>query len=121
MPAPAPAAGAGYNEYPHQDAAYVIFTSESEDKGSLRRRFAEVNAIVPPVPQYMLWAEKDVAFGLRDHPPLMPNPGTYSLVVDSTLISECFSCRFSRVLIDGGSNINILYRDTLAKLGIRES
>ena len=51
----------------------------------------------------------------------MSNPGTYSLVVDSTLISECFSYRFSRVLIDGGSNINILYRDTLAKLGIRES
>ena len=69
----------------------------------------------------MHWAEKDVAFGLRDHPPLMPNPGTYSLVVDSTLISESFSCRFSRVLVDGGSNINILYRDTVAKLGIRES
>ena len=29
--------------------------------------------------------------------------------------------RFSRVLIDGGSSINILYRDTARKLGIQES
>ena len=29
--------------------------------------------------------------------------------------------RFSRVLIDGGSSINILYRDTARKLGIQEA
>jgi hypothetical protein len=28
---------------------------------------------------------------------------------------------FSQVLIDGGSSINILYRDTMLKLGIKES
>jgi hypothetical protein len=27
-------------------------------------------------------------------------------------------CRFSRVLIDGGSSINLLYRSSLEKLGI---
>ena len=27
-------------------------------------------------------------------------------------------CKFSRVLIDGGSSINILYRDTMTKLGL---
>ncbi|KAK1626145.1 hypothetical protein QYE76_000460 [Lolium multiflorum] len=31
------------------------------------------------------------------------------------------SVRFSRVLIDGGSSINILYRDTARKLGIQEA
>src|SRR4051812_2724090 len=31
-----------------------------------------------------------------------------------------FSCKFSRVLIDGGSTINILYRDTMVKLGLTE-
>ena len=28
--------------------------------------------------------------------------------------------RFSRVLINGGSNINILYKDTMEKLGIKQ-
>src|SRR3954467_13048723 len=32
------------NQYPRQDAAYMIFTSESQDKGSRRARAQEVNA-----------------------------------------------------------------------------
>jgi hypothetical protein len=50
----------------------------------------------------------------------MPSPGAYAMVLDSTFSTERRACRFSRVLIDGGSSINILYRDTMEKLGIRE-
>src|SRR4051812_32768019 len=50
----------------------------------------------------------------------MPNPGTYPLVVDALFASTKFSRLFSRVLMDGGSTINILYRDTLVKLGLTE-
>ena len=48
----------------------------------------------------------------------MPNPGGYALVLEPMLISPKRACTFSRVLIDGGSSINILYRDTLEKLGV---
>ena len=41
------------NQFPRQDAAYMIFTSESTDKGSRRARAQEVNATMPPIPQYM--------------------------------------------------------------------
>jgi hypothetical protein len=34
------------------------------------------------------------------------------------MFSETHTCRFSRVLIDGGSNINLLYRTSMEKLGI---
>src|ERR1041384_5978201 len=51
----------------------------------------------------------------------MPNPGSYALVVDAIVSAPLFSCKFTRTLIDGGSTINILYRDTLIKLGINES
>ena len=51
----------------------------------------------------------------------MPNPGGYALVLEPMLISPKRACTFSRVLIDGGSSINILYRDTLEKLGIAVS
>ena len=117
---PAREAGPG-DDYPHRDAAYVIYTTERDDKRSLRRRAAEVNATVPPVPQYMHWSEKPITWGREDHPDIMPTPGGYALVLDPTIVSSKFACTFSRVLIDGGSSINILYRDTAVKLGITES
>jgi hypothetical protein len=43
----------------------------------------------------------------------MPTPGGYALVLDLTFVSDKLTCHFSRVLIDGGSSINILYHDTM--------
>lgn len=43
------------------------------------------------------------------------------MVLDPTIGTSQRSVHFSRVLIDCGSNINILYRDTARKLGITES
>jgi hypothetical protein len=63
-------------------------------------------------------SDRPVSWTREDHPAVMPTPGGYALVLDPTLVSEKRTCRFSRVLIDGGSSINILYRDTMTKLGI---
>jgi hypothetical protein len=51
----------------------------------------------------------------------MPTPGGYAMVLDPTIVAESRTCCFSRVLIDGGSSINLLYRDTMEKLGIKEA
>ena len=48
----------------------------------------------------------------------MPSPGRYALVVDPTLCGPTNNVRFTRVLVDNGSAINIMYRDTMVKLGI---
>ncbi|KAM3212118.1 hypothetical protein ACQJBY_065290 [Aegilops geniculata] len=48
----------------------------------------------------------------------MPNSGGYALILDPTIVAPRRTCKFSRVLIDGGSSINILYRDTMTKLGL---
>jgi hypothetical protein len=48
----------------------------------------------------------------------MPRPGGYALVLNPIVFSETRACRFSRVLIDGGSSINLLYRTSMEKLGI---
>jgi hypothetical protein len=48
----------------------------------------------------------------------MPSPGEYALVLDPVTCSDTHTCRFSRMLIDGGSSINLLYRSSMEKLGI---
>ncbi|KAI5015614.1 hypothetical protein ZWY2020_057004 [Hordeum vulgare] len=50
------------DDYPHQDGAFVVFTSEGDDKHNLRQRRREVNATVPPVPQYMHWSDKPITW-----------------------------------------------------------
>jgi hypothetical protein len=40
------------------------------------------------------------------------------MVLDPIVRSDTHTCRFSHVLIDGGSNINLLYRSSMEKLGI---
>ena len=99
----------------------MIFTSESEDKGSRRARAQQVNATMPAVPQYLHWSDNTITWGREDHSGLMPSPGSYTLVVDSIVAAPRYSCKFTRTLIDGGSSINILYCETMVKLGINES
>jgi hypothetical protein len=48
----------------------------------------------------------------------MPSLGEYALVLDPVVHSDTHTCRFSRVLIDGGSSINLLYQSSMEKLGI---
>ncbi|KAK1683164.1 hypothetical protein QYE76_044012 [Lolium multiflorum] len=107
--------------YLAEDATYIIFTTEPEDRTSQQRRSLEVNAVMPPVPQYLNWSEQAITFDRRDTPAVLPKPGSYAMVLDPTIGTSRRSVRFSRVLIDGGSSINILYRDTARKLGIQEA
>lgn len=50
---------------------------------------------------------------------MMPSPGAYALVLESTFSTKRRTCRFTRVLIDGVSSINMLYRQTMERLGIK--
>ena len=77
-----------------------------------------MNTVIPAKTKYMHWSERPVTWTWEDHPAVMPNPGGYALVLDPTIVAPQRTCKFSRVLINGGSNINILYRDTMTKLGL---
>jgi hypothetical protein len=66
----------------------------------------------------MHWSEAAITWGREDHPRLMPSPGEYALVLDPVMCFDTHTCRFSRMLIDGCSNINLLYRSSMEKLGI---
>jgi hypothetical protein len=60
------------------------------------------------------WASTPIIFDQDDHPVSIPRPGSYPLVVDP-VISNMW---LSKVLMDGGSSLNILYIDTLEAMGI---
>jgi hypothetical protein len=65
-------------------------------------------------PSFLDWSEDAITFRRKDHPNRIPNPGHYSMVVDPVIRNA----RFSKVLMDGGSSLNILYAHTLRLLGI---
>jgi hypothetical protein len=109
----------GDYDFPADVEQYHIFTAPGKDKRNDLWYEAEVNAIMPAEPQFMHWSEVAITWGREDHPQLMPSPGEYALVLDPVICSDTHTCRFSRVLIDGGSSsINLLYRSSMEKLGI---
>ena len=108
----------GRNRYTGEDQAYVVFVTEPTDRQSLQRRSMEVNVVMLAIPEFMYWSEQQITWDQRDHPKVMPKPGAYALVVDPIIVGPSLKVRFSKVLIDNSSNINIMYKDTLLKLGI---
>ena len=113
-------AGAIQDEYPAEPGAYVVFTSVADDRRIRRQQPQEVHAVASSTPEFMHWSEKPISWSRADLPKVMSSPGSYALVLDATLATERRAARFSKDLIDGGSNINILYRDTMEKLGIKQ-
>jgi len=82
-----------------------------------KRELREVYAVSTATPSYLKWSESAITFERLDHPDWIPNPGSYPLIVDP-IIAET---RLSKVLIDGGSGLNILYTETLTLMGISKS
>jgi hypothetical protein len=66
------------------------------------------------VPVYLDWSDKPITFDQGDHPDSVPSPGKYPLVVDPVI----GNARLTKVLMDGGSSLNIIYAETLGLLGI---
>jgi hypothetical protein len=74
----------------------------------------EVLAAEKAPPSFLDRSEDAITFSREDHPNRIPNPGQYPLVVDPVIENA----RFSKVLMDGGNSLNILYAHTLRLLGI---
>jgi hypothetical protein len=65
-------------------------------------------------PVYLDWSDKPITFDQGDHPDRVPSPGKYPLVVDPVI----GNVRLTKVLMDGGSSLNIIYVETLGLLRI---
>jgi hypothetical protein len=79
-----------------------------------KREWHEVLAAKKAPPSFLDWSEEAITFNREDHPNRIPNPGLYPLVVDPVIGNT----RFSKVLMDDGNSLNILYSHTLRLMRI---
>jgi hypothetical protein len=94
----------------------VIFgrhgSQESKRQQKLNDRQILVVATSPPAPYR--WSEHSITFTRADQWLNFDHPGKYSLLVDPVIRES----RVKKVLVDGGSSINITFPRTLQGLGV---
>ena len=66
----------------------------------------------PAIPEFLRGAETEISFSKEDHPPSIAQPGHAALVLDAQIGKDAMS----KVFMDGGSGINIIFADTLRKM-----
>jgi hypothetical protein len=86
------------------------FCSKREQKLLLR----EILSIEPVVPRPLRWSEVPISFSRADEWTSFSEPGKFPLVLDP-VVAEV---KLTRVLIDGGSGLNLIFTSTLKKMGL---
>jgi hypothetical protein len=106
----------GAGGFPAVENVFLIFGGPTVDISNSQRKQErhEVLATEKAPPSFLDWSEDAITFSRKDYPNRIPNPGQYPLVVDPVIGNS----RFSKVLMDGGSSLNILYAHTLQLMGI---
>ena len=65
--------------------------------------------VAPATMTYLKWSKTPITFDQSDHPAHVAIPGRQALVVDPVVGGT----GLTKVLMDGGSGLNILYAKTL--------
>ena len=92
---------------------YATHIHKRERKRALR----DVYTIELVAPKFNPWSSCLITSDRRDHPTSIRHGGSATLVLDP-IIDES---HLTRVLMDGGSSLNLLYQDRVCKMGIDPS
>jgi hypothetical protein len=106
--------------FPGEDDAVHMIFGGSPVRLSRRREkiiWREVMHADVATPSYLKWSEVPITFDHKDHPDKVPQPRSYQLVVAPLFKSR----RIHKVLMDGGSGINVLYSSTIDEMSIPRS
>ena len=108
---PRPPNTGGQKGFPPQvktvNMIYATHIPKRERKHALR----DVYAMEPVAPKFNPWSACPITIARRDHPTSIRHGGSAALVLDP--IIDGF--HLTRVLMDGGSSLNLLYQDTVRK------
>jgi hypothetical protein len=112
-----PKAGtSGSNPFKNPEkGAYHIFLGPPTAKAQ-RAAMRSLNAIVPKIHQFVRWSETPIQWSHDDHPRHIPE-GYYAMVANPLIEGY----EFTKCLMDGGSSLNIMYVETLTKLGLTKT
>jgi hypothetical protein len=103
-------------EFPEVHNCFMIYGGQVANATARHRKQErrEVCSVKVALLVYLDWSDKPITFDQGDHPDCVPSPGRYPLVVDPVI----GNARLTKVLMDGGSSLNIIYIKTLGLLGI---
>ena len=101
-------------EFPEVHDCFMIYGGQVANALARPRKQErrEVCSVKVAAPVYLDWSDKPITFDQGDHPDRVPSPGKYQLVVDPVI----GNVRLTKVLMDGGSSLNIIYAETLGLL-----
>src|SRR3954468_17153395 len=86
-------------------------------KRECKRALRGVYAIELVAPKFYPWSACPITFDRRDHPTSIQHGCSAALVLDPIIDGY----HLTRVLMDGGSSLNLIYQDTVRKMGIDPS
>jgi hypothetical protein len=94
----------------------MIFGGSEDDcfKCQHKTHLREVCATGNTIPKFLRWSSTPITFDRGDQSPSVTRSGSYSLIVDPIIGNN----HLTKVLMDGGSSLNILYVETLDAMGI---
>ena len=65
-------------------------------------------------PDFIDWSDQSITFGKADHPKAVPRPGHATLVLEA----QIGGYNMSKVFMDGGSGLNLLFASTMRAMGL---
>jgi hypothetical protein len=103
-------------EFPEVHNCFMIYGGQVANASARHRKQErwEVCSMKVAAPVYLDWSDKPITFDQGDHPDCVPSLERYPLVVDPVISNA----RLTKVLMDGGSSLNIIYTETLGLLGV---
>jgi hypothetical protein len=102
----------GIDDFQEPDKIMNVLFGELPNRRSQKATRREALSIEPAVPTLLRWSEVPITFYRTDQWTSFSKPGHFPLVLKPVVVGS----RLNKVLIDGGSGLNILFTKTLKKM-----
>jgi hypothetical protein len=87
---------------------------ETSVPGGNKNCFLEIMSVEPAAPRPLRWSEVPISFSHDDQWTSFSELGKFPLVLDPVVVEV----RLTKVLINGGSGLNLIFASTLRKMGL---